>query len=43
MELYVTQDGKVESNITVDRIDNNFAHVQSNCQLACCKCNVTKK
>ncbi len=43
MTLYVTEDGKVESNITVDRINNALAHVQSNCQLACHTCNITKK
>ena len=43
MELYVTEENRVESNVTVDRVDNKLAHVQSNCQLCCLKCNVTKK
>ena len=43
MTLYVTEEGHVESNITVDRLDNKFAHVSSNCQLCCHTCNITKK
>jgi 5-methylcytosine-specific restriction endonuclease McrA len=38
----VVIDGKVISNISIDRIDNDKAHVTSNCQIICSKCNVAK-
>jgi hypothetical protein len=28
---------------SIDRIDNNLAHIKSNCQIICLNCNVTKK
>jgi hypothetical protein len=28
---------------SIDRIDNNIAHTESNCQIICLKCNVSKK
>ena len=43
MTLYVNEDGKVESNITVDRKDNTLSHIAINCQLCCHTCNITKK
>lgn len=36
-------DGRVESNITVDRMDNSIAHIKTNCKLACLLCNVSKR
>lgn len=36
------QNGKVTSNLTVDRIDNKIAHIQSNCRLCCSDCNRAK-
>ena len=36
-------DGKVTSNVTVDRIDNNLAHIKTNCKLSCIKCNCSRK
>ena len=41
-ELYLSEDSNVISNITVDRIDNNKAHIITNCQLCCHHCNITK-
>ena len=35
--------GTVESNTSVDRIDNTEAHVINNCLLSCIHCNVSKK
>ena len=34
--------GKVVSNLTVDRIDNSLAHLKSNCRLCCRKCNCAR-
>lgn len=42
-QLYVNENGTVESDITVDRVNNALPHIISNCQLACLKCNITKK
>jgi hypothetical protein len=42
MELYIDEDGNVQSNITVDRLNNKLAHIKSNCQITCLKCNLTK-
>jgi hypothetical protein len=36
-------DGTVTSNVTVDRIMNDLAHIQSNCKLSCIKCNCSRK
>ena len=33
----------IDSNLTIDRIDNSIAHVKSNCQLMCLQCNRCKK
>lgn len=35
--------GSVSSNLTVDRLNNNFAHIKSNCRLTCIKCNCSRK
>lgn len=35
--------GTVTSNLTVDRIDNDLAHLKTNCQLLCKTCNSTNK
>ena len=43
MMLYVAEDSIVQSNITVDRINNKLAHIKSNCQLCCLHCNISKK
>ena len=34
--------GSVNSNLTVDRIDSSIAHFISNCQLLCHSCNSAK-
>ena len=41
-ELVVGEDGQVTSNITIDRIDSNIAHIKSNSRLLCKNCNCTK-
>ncbi len=43
-EPYVTRivNGTVESNLTVDRIDNNLAHTKQNSRLCCKECNVAR-
>lgn len=41
-ELFINEESNVRSNITVDRIDNNKAHLLTNCQLCCHHCNITK-
>jgi 5-methylcytosine-specific restriction endonuclease McrA len=38
----VVIDGKVISNISIDRLDNSKAHITSNCQIICSKCNIEK-
>ena len=43
MMLYVGENSIVQSNITVDRINNKLAHIKTNCQLCCHQCNITKK
>ena len=35
--------GNVTSNVTVDRINNNIAHLKSNCKLTCIKCNCGRR
>ena len=35
-------DGKVECNITLDRINNNKSHYASNCRLLCLDCNIAR-
>lgn len=40
-ETYI-ENGKVHSNLTVDRIDSSIAHTKNNCRLLCCQCNRTK-
>ncbi|MBS1736426.1 MAG: hypothetical protein JSS98_07425 [Bacteroidetes bacterium] len=41
-EIYVDEDGTVKSNLTVDRIDSNLAHLKTNCRLLCRTCNSVK-
>jgi len=41
-EIVLDPNNVVRTNITVDRIDSNIAHVQTNCQLLCGLCNSTK-
>ena len=36
-------DGTVTSNVTVDRINNKFAHIKSNCKISCVRCNCSRK
>ena len=38
----IAQNGKVCSNMTVDRIDSTLAHTKNNCRLLCAQCNATK-
>ena len=42
-EVVIENDNNVTSNITVDRKDNRQAHIVSNCQLMCVKCNNSKR
>ena len=42
-ELYLDNDNNVQSNITVDRINNSLAHLKTNCFLSCIHCNCTRK
>ena len=37
------EDGNVNSNFTVDRINNSLYHSKTNCKLSCLHCNVSKK
>ena len=41
-EKYLDENKKCKTNSTVDRLDNRIAHIKSNCQLMCVKCNITK-
>ena len=41
-EIFIDGDNNVNSNMTVDRLDNSLAHIKTNCQLACLICNVSK-
>ena len=42
-EVVIENDNNVTSNITADRKDNRQAHIVSNCQLMCVKCNNSKR
>lgn len=42
MELSIDKEGQVQTNITVDRINNKLAHIKSNSQMCCLKCNLSK-
>ena len=42
-EIFIDSDNNVNSNMTIDRLDNSKAHIKTNCQLACLICNVSKK
>jgi len=42
-EIYIDTENNVNSNLTIDRLDNSKAHIKSNCQLACLLCNISKK
>ena len=42
LEINLDENNDVESNITIDRIDNTKAHIQKNCQILCFTCNITK-
>jgi hypothetical protein len=41
-EIEIDKDGKVTTNMTVDRIDNTQPHVKTNSRLCCMLCNVAK-
>ena len=38
-EAFCKNDNGLGWNITADRIDNNIAHIKSNCVLSCVDCN----
>ena len=40
---YNVANGTVESNVSVDRINNTYGHTVGNCLLSCIYCNVSKK
>lgn len=43
LQININEDSNVESNITVNRLDNKIAHHQSNCEICCFHCNVSRK
>ena len=43
LELFIDNDNNVKSDLTIDRIDNRFGHIKTNCKLSCLICNVSKK
>ena len=43
LEYYLNDaNNTVESNITADRINNDIAHLKTNCRLMCVECNKSK-
>ena len=36
-------DKDIQINFTVDRINNNYAHIKGNCRAICHHCNISKK
>jgi hypothetical protein len=42
-EVFIDTNNNVNSDLTIDRLDNSKAHIKSNCQLCCLVCNVSKK
>jgi len=42
-EIFIDTNNNVNSDLTIDRLDNSKAHIKSNCQLCCLVCNVSKK
>lgn len=43
LEIFIDNDNKVKSDLTIDRIDNGLAHIKTNCKICCLTCNVSKK
>ena len=43
LEIFIDNDNNVKSDLTIDRINNNLAHMKTNCKIACFLCNVSKK
>ena len=43
IEIFIDADNNIKSDLTIDRKNNNLAHIKTNCQLCCLKCNVSKK
>ena len=41
--VYELEDGKIISNMSVDRIKNDLPHTNSNCQMCCVYCNRSKR
>lgn len=42
MNVNISNDGNITSNITVDRINNKKSHTKNNCQICCSTCNSKK-
>jgi hypothetical protein len=40
---FIDNDNTVKSDLTIDRIDNRFSHIKTNCKLSCLICNVSEK
>ena len=42
-DISFDKNNNVTSDMTIDRINNNVAHVKDNCQIMCLQCNCTKR
>ena len=43
LQIYIDNDNIVKSDLTIDRINNNLAHIKTNSKICCHLCNVSKK
>ena len=43
LQIYIDNDNIVKSDLTIDRINNNLAHIKTNSKICCFLCNVSKK
>ena len=43
LQIYINNENNVISDLTIDRVDNRFAHIKSNCKICCLICNISKK
>jgi hypothetical protein len=42
MSINIDDYNNINSNISVDRIDNKLSHIKNNCRLMCVSCNCSK-